>query len=334
MESIIAALFTIFGVMGFGALTQGRGLFPPSMALCLNKFVYWVSLPCLLFTQMCRMPVDEGTRALIWGGLAASVLCYALFYLFFSFGFRRNGPEATVRTLACTFPNAAFFGLPFIMMVFPGSNDAINANMLCALLYTVVSITADVSLEIIHARRLRNDTSALGESAPSRSATARRILRELSRNPMLQSSLFGLLLGFFGVRPPEALLSMTSMLGSTCAPCALFSMGMVLWTQLTGSFGLRQLRLSLVPLTLVAAGKLLLYPLITFWVLRFAGCTGDMLAAATVTFAMPVAVMVYILAERSGSCAAEASLSVVVSTLLSILTLPLVMAALSWVGAV
>ena len=328
MAGIIAALFTIFGIMGFGALTQKRGLFPPSMALCLNQFVYWVSLPCLLFTQMCTIPMDEGTRALIWGALAASMLCYALFYLFFSFGLRRVEPEATVRTLACTFPNAAFFGLPFIIMVFPGSNDAINANMLCALIYTAVSITADVSLELHRGHRMGG-----GNAVPSRSATARRIGRELARNPMLQASALGLLLGFAGVRPPEAFLRMTSMLGSTCAPCALFSMGMVLWTQLSSGPGLAQLRRSAVPLALVSLGKLLLYPLAAFCVMRFFGCTGDLLAAATVTFAMPVAVMVYILAERSGSCAAEASLSVVATTVLSIATLPVVMLGLHVAGA-
>jgi predicted permease len=337
MASIIAALFTIFGIMGFGAFTQKRGLFPPSMALCLNQFVYWVSLPCLLFTQMCTIPMDEGTRALIWGALAASVLCYALFYFVFSRGLSRIEPEATVRTLACTFPNAAFFGLPFIIMVFPGSDDAINANMLCALLYTVVSITADVSLELHRSRRMAEspapEESAPGAPAFSRSATARRILRELARNPMLQSSALGLLLGFAGVRPPEAFLRMTSMLGSTCAPCALFSMGMVLWAQLSGRLGLAQLRRSVAPLALVALGKLLLYPLAAFFVMRLFGCTGDLLAAATVTFAMPVAVMVYILAERSGSCAAEASLSVVVTTVLSIATLPVVMLGLHLAGA-
>ena len=92
MAGIIAALFTIFGIMGFGALTQKRGLFPPSMALCLNQFVYWVSLPCLLFTQMCTIPMDESTRALVWGGLAASFIGYGAFYFVFSAGFRRNGP--------------------------------------------------------------------------------------------------------------------------------------------------------------------------------------------------------------------------------------------------
>lgn len=347
MASIIAALFTIFGIMGFGALTQRRGLFPPSMALCLNQFVYWVSLPCLLFTQMCTIPMDEGTRALVWGALAASLLCYALFYLIFSVGLRRNGPEATVRTLACTFPNAAFFGLPFIIMVFPGSNDAINANMLCALIYTGVSITADVSLELIRSRRTApsanltppaspssTSPASHASAAPSRSATACRILRELSRNPMLQASALGLLLGLADVRPPEAFLRIASMLGSTCAPCALFSMGMVLSAQLAGKLGPLQLRRAILPLAMVSAGKLLLYPLAAFAVMRMAGCSGDMLAAATVTFAMPVAVLVYILAERNEACAAEASLAVVATTLLSILTLPVVMLALNWAGAV
>ncbi len=150
---------------------------------------------------------------------------------------------------------------------------------------------------------------------------------------MLQASALGLLLGFAGVRPPEAFLRMTSMLGSTCAPCALFSMGMVLWTQLSSGPGLAQLRRSAVPLALVSLGKLLLYPLAAFFVMRFFGCTGDLLAAATVTFAMPVAVMVYILAERSGSCAAEASLSVVATTVLSIATLPVVMLGLHVAGS-
>lgn len=356
MASIIAALFTIFGIMAFGAFTQRRGLFPPSMALCLNQFVYWVSLPCLLFTQMCTIPMDEGTRALVWGALAASLLCYVLFYLVFSIGLHRNGPEATVRTLACTFPNAAFFGLPFILMVFPGSNDAINANMLCALIYTGVSITADVSLELIRSRRTALPTGSVPAASPpssfpatphaaasasssssdasSRSATVCRILRELSRNPMLQASALGLLLGLTDVRPPEAFLRIASMLGTTCAPCALFSMGMVLSAQLTGKLGPLQLRRAILPLAMVSAGKLLLYPLAAFVVMRMAGCSGDMLAAATVTFAMPVAVLVYILAERNDACAAEASLAVVATTLLSILTLPVVMLALNWAGAV
>ena len=324
MSSIIAALFTIFGIMAFGAFTERRKLFPQAMGLCLNRFVYWVSLPALLFTQMCTIPMDQSTRALVWGGLAASFIGYGAFYALFSLGLRRNGPDATLRALGVSFPNAAFYGLPFVMMVFPGSADAVSANMLCALLYTGVSITADVSLEIFAAGRR---ASATGQRFDRRS-TFRRIGRELARNPMLQASLAGLLFGLTGLAVPEAFLRMTSMLGSTCAPLALFSMGMSLSAQISGALGPFSLKRSFLPLTAVCAGKLLAYPLLAYWVMRAAGCSGIMLDAATVTFAMPVAVMVYILAERDGSCQAETSMAVVSSTVLSLFSLPLVMWAL------
>ena len=326
MATIISALVTIFGIMAFGAITQRRGLFPASMGQCLNQFVYWVSLPCLLFTQMCTIPMDTNTGALFWGGLAASFIGYGLFYALFSLGFRHNGPESTLRTLSCCFPNAAFYGLPFILMVFPGSTDALNANMICALLCTGVSITADISLELLrHAREAGPDAPRL-----SRAATFRRIGRELAHNPMLIASFAGLCLSVGDVRPPEPLLRMTSMLGSTCAPCALFSLGMALALHMSGSFGPFSLKKSLVPLVLVSLGRLLLFPLLAFFVMRWAGCSGDMLAAATVTCAMPVAVMVYIFAERGKAGQAEVSASVVSSTLLSLITLPLVMLTLQY----
>jgi predicted permease len=329
MAPIISALLTIFGIMAFGFITERRKLFPQSMGLCLNRFVYWVSLPALLFTQMCTIPMDESTRALVWGGLAASFIGYAAFYFAFSLGFRKNGPEATLRTLGTCFPNAAFFGLPFVIMVYPGSDAAINANMLCALLYTGVSILADVSLELFRGARQRGEQNG---AASARSATLRRIGRELAKNPMLQASAAGLLIGMSGLPLPEAVLRISSMLGSTCAPLALFSMGMALAAQISGALGPFSLRASLLPLSLIAVGKLFLYPLLAYFVMSLAGCTGVMLAAATVTFAMPVAVLVYILAERDGSCVAEIFMAVVSTTALSLATLPLVMAALSFVG--
>jgi predicted permease len=154
---------------------------------------------------------------------------------------------------------------------------------------------------------------------------ALRFVRELRRNPMVMSSLAGLLVSLLGIEPPQALLRATTMLGSTCAPCALFSMGMVLSAQMSGALGPISLRDVLGPIVAVSGLRLLASPFIAYVILRMAGCTGDMLAAATVTFAMPVAVLVYILAERYEAKPAETSLTVIVSTLLSLVTLPLVM---------
>ena len=79
---------------------------------------------------------------------------------------------------------------------------------------------------------------------------------------------------------------------------------------------------------------LLLQPLFTFIVLYLAGCTGTALAVGTVVAAMPTGTMVYVLGERYRACPTEASMTVIVSTILSLITLPLVMLAMQWGGIV
>ena len=321
MANVFAALVTVFGIMFLGALADRRRMFPSTMALCLNQFVYWVSLPGLLFTQMCTIPVDSSTRSLIWGTLVASLLTYALFYTVFSKGFRSHTPEASIRTLGVTFPNAAFFGLPFLMMVFPGNDDAVNANMLSALLYSGVFITADTTLQILKSGGLQGSLTL-------------RVLRELSRNPMMIVTALAMVLRLTGITLPAPILKATSMLGSTAAPCALFSMGMVLSAQISGSLGPFSLRKALLPLCIVSAGKLLVYPLITFVILAAAGCEGILLVSATLTTAMPIAVMVYVVSERYDASPAEVSMEVIVTTVLSMFTLPVVLYLLELQGLV
>lgn len=320
MNGIFSALITVFGIMFLGLVAERRRILAPTMALCLNQFVYWGSMPALIFMQMCSIPAG-GAGPFIWGSFGASMLCYLVYYLFFSRFWRVHRPETTIRTLASAFPNAAFFGLPFIVMTFPGNEEAVTACMLCALLYTGVFLTADTTLDI------------LSSSGQARRNLGLRLAGELVRNPMLVSAVIGACAGFSGLPVPRAVTGIAQMLGSTAAPCALFGMGMVLSAQLSG-VGAGAGRGSRSRLCLIGVLKLLVQPLITFLVLRAAGCSGTALAAGTVTAAMPTATMVYILGERYQACPAEASFTVVATTLMSVVTLPIVMYALRLAGAV
>ena len=284
MNAIVSALVTVFGIMFLGLVAERRRILAPSMALCLNQFVYWVSMPALIFMQMCSIPAD-GAGPFIWGSFAASMLCYFLYYLLFSRFWRVHRPETTIRALASAFPHAAFFGLPFLVMTFPGNQEAVTACMLCALLYTGVFLTADTTLDV------------LSSSGQARRGLGLRLAGELLRNPMLVSAVLGACAGFSGLPVPRAVTGIAQMLGSTAAPCALFGMGMVLSAQLSGA-GAGAGRGSRSRLCLIGALKLLVQPAITFLVLLAAGCSGTALAAGTVTAAMPTATMVYILGER------------------------------------
>ena len=321
MNGIFSALLTVFGIMLLGLLAERRRILAPTMALCLNQFVYWISLPALLFWQMCSIPMTGEATTFIWATLAGSLVCYLLAYLYFSRFWRTHTTETTVRTLAGVFPNAAFFGLPFIFMVFPDNHAAATAGMLGALLYTDVFLIADATLDIL---------SSSGEN--SRRGLGRKLLGELIRNPMIVSAVVGAAVGLSGVPVPRAVLNIAQMLGSTAAPCALFGMGMVLSAQLSGSSDTGSF--SRVNVGLVRVCKLLLQPLFTFIVLYLAGCTGTALAVGTVVAAMPTGTMVYVLGERYRACPTEASMTVIVSTILSLVTLPLVMLAMQWGGIV
>ena len=323
MNGIISALITVFGIMFLGLLAERRRILAPTMALCLNQFVYWVSLPAMLFSQMCSIPMTEEAATFMWATLAASLLCYLAAYLFFSGLWRRHHSETTLRTLAAVFPNAAFFGLPFVFMVFPDNEPAATAGMLSALLYSGVFLIADATLDILSDSGKEETRRNLGK----------RLFGELVHNPMIVSALVGACAGLSGLPMPKALLSITQMLGSTAAPCALFGMGMVLSAQLSDTSGTRG-SFSRKNLIIVCVSKLFLQPLFTFLVLLAVGCSGIAIAVGVAISAMPTGTMVYILGERYQTCPTEASMTVIVSTLLSLASLPLVMFALRGIGLI
>ena len=306
MSGVFSALITVFGIMFLGLIAERKRFFASNMALCLNQFVYWVSMPALLFSQMCVMHISKETSALLWGTLGASFACYLLFYLFFSRFFRRDITIATIRTLTCVFPNATFMGLPFILMVFPNNEAALTAAMLGALLYTGVLVLADAVLDMQH-------------PAPGRNLILSQLLSVI-RNPMIVSSFLGACIAVFGLPVPEALLTMTGMLGSTAAPCALFSMGMVLSAQMSCASGFSDLHP--MPLVGISLIKLLLQPLLTFFILSAAGCTGITLIVGTLTAAMPSGTISYVVSERHKANPSQTSMTIIISTLLSLVSLP------------
>ena len=325
MNGIFSALVTVFGIMLLGLFAERRRILAPTLALCLNQFVYWIGLPALIFTQLCSIPMSGEASTFIWSFLAASFVCYLLAYLFFSGFWRSHRPETTIRTLAAVFPNAAFFGLPFIFMVFPDNEPAATAGMLGALLYTGVFLVADGTLDIL-ASSGGNDRRGLGK----------KLLGEVIHNPMIVAAVLGACVGFSGLPLPKAILNITQMLGSTASPCALFGMGMVLSAQLSGSYGAgdNAESFSKKNLALICAAKLLLQPLFTCLVLIVAGCSPIAVAVGTFTAGMPTGTMVYILGERYHACPTESSMTVIATTILSLVSLPLVMLAMQFAGLV
>ena len=265
MLSILSTLVPVFGIILFGIVVERMGFLPIETSGCLNQFVYWIGLPMMLFNQLARMEAGQMSGAMVGGILLGYGITYLFAYVVFSSLLRRRWEESSVFALLSSFPNAAFMGLPIVVLLLPDSSEAAIVASLCAVMTSANLLFTDGRLE------------AGKHKGEGRKQVFLSLLRSLFHNPLLIYSALGAAVSLLHIAVPKPILSMSAMLGSTSAPCALFCMGMILSKQMTSSQGFvkgwarRQFPLHVL--------KLVVEPLFIFGVLYLLGVRGIALDA-------------------------------------------------------
>ena len=330
--AILGTLAPIFGIMLLGAFAHRRHILPEPTAHCLNLFVYWFSLPLLLFYQLARMKPEDVPPAATQGYVLGLAVALVLGTVLLRILLREKGKEALMLGLLGSFPNAAFMGMPIIFLLYPDHSGAAIMAGLAVVLTSINLIVVDTALDL---KGGHNGTGDSQRRSPWRIAL--RILRSLYRNPMMVCAASGAAVSLTSVPLPETLLTVSRMIGSTASPCALFCMGMSLSAQLAAlpqkgqevqgqSASLGQPRRQI----FVGVSKLLVSPLLVFALAYALGERGPTLVAATVMAAMPTAVVAYVLAEKYHAAAQDTSFGILSNTLASVLSLPVVIALAQW----
>ena len=144
MLSILSTLVPVFGIILFGIVVERMGFLPIETSGCLNQFVYWIGLPMMLFNQLARMEAGQMSGAMVGGILLGYGITYLFAYVVFSSLLRRRWEESSVFALLSSFPNAAFMGLPIVVLLLPDSSEAaIVASPLRAVLHGHDPLQAD-----------------------------------------------------------------------------------------------------------------------------------------------------------------------------------------------
>ncbi|MFR6519432.1 MAG: AEC family transporter, partial [Bilophila wadsworthia] len=219
MLSILSTLVPVFGIILFGIVVERMGFLPIETSGCLNQFVYWIGLPMMLFNQLARMEAGQMSGAMVGGILLGYGITYLFAYVVFSSLLRRRWEESSVFALLSSFPNAAFMGLPIVVLLLPDSSEAAIVASLCAVMTSANLLFTDGRLE------------AGKHKGEGRKQVFLSLLRSLFHNPLLIYSALGAAVSLLHIAVPKPILSMSAMLGSTSAPCALFCMGMILSKQ-------------------------------------------------------------------------------------------------------
>jgi hypothetical protein len=200
--------------------------------------------------------------------------------------------------------NTGFLGVPMLVLLL---GDRAAATVLLVLVIDLIVFSSLLTIIITLARE--------GRVTP---ALPRRLAIGLIKNPMVASMAAGLAWSATGLGLSAPVSATTTLLGAAATPGALFAIGASLTNnraeRLTVAGWLSFAKLVLHPLAAMTAA------LWVFGVEPFA--TGVLVAAA----ALPVAGNVYILAQHYSVAVARVSAAILISTVISVATLPLILA--------
>ena len=302
MEPILNVVLPVFAIIAAGYACGYFRLLGDDSTEALNRFVYWVALPVLLFHAMAG--VDVG-RLLNWPFIAAYagglIGIWALALVFARLVYGRGLAEGTMHGMNAVYGNTGYMGIPLALAAF-GETAAVPSIITAVINAALVVAVAATLIEIGQKR----SASILG--------VVRDVGVALVRNPVLVAPVLGVLWAATGVPMPGPIDGFGRILGAAAGPCALFSIGLFL----VG----RPLREGLGEVAVMTAVKLLLQPAVTavlvFWVF-----THDPLWAkvAILMAALPTGAGSFVLAQAYGLYVQRTSSVILISTVVSVVTI-------------
>ena len=211
-----------------------------------------------------------------------------------------DSAEARISTIAVAFANAGFFGIPIIEAVM---GDAAGGLIVYTTVYSLVM-------------NLLGWTVGSGIISKSRKYIT---VKKLFLNPYMISTLVAMPLFIWSLELPVQISSMVTILGKATSPVSMIIIGMRLAT-----VDMKKLFTD-TRTYLTAAAKLVVMPLVAFALIYFFPIENAVKATFFIITACPSASIVLNFSELIGEGQKEAVSAVLMSTILSVLTLPVLM---------
>jgi len=308
MTQTAAAIVPAFLLIGAGWLFRQINLISENLVTGLNRLLFVVVLPIMLFQKIGSQPLRETfSGALILG----AYISFGLMWLISFAAVKLNGKISPARQgviiQGASRPNTIVVGLAVLAEAW-GDKVFAPGGMLLGALVPFMNFLAVFALLLPH----RNNSGSKGLS---------RLFLAVATNPLIIGAILGVARSASGIRIPGMFDSAFKMLSDMAIPAALLGAG--------GSLRMDKVRGDFRASMATSALKLLVMPAIAWAVLAGMFHLSGMYLGIGVMFASaPVATVSYIMAEQMGGDADLAASILVITHLLAIFTMSLWLASL------
>lgn len=302
-------ILPVFAVIVTGWLVGYTGYLSRALSEALIHFAYNIAMPALLIVTIAQEPSHS---LIAWRFLAAfgggSLLSFILVFGVLSVSRSRSLASRTMFGMAASMTNTGFVALPVLQAIY-GPRAVLPAAIATVFVAVVMFPLTVVLLELDHRDAQGSKTSPM--------VTAKHVVL----NPMVVSTLIGILLSVSGVRMPGPASAYFRILADALTPCALFAIGLGL--------SIEGLRAKSGQASLLSAVKLVIMPLMVYGLSLSLGLDPLYTIAAVICAAVPTAKTVYILAGEYKCEEMMVASTVSLTTLASVVSLPVWLYSLS-----
>ncbi|CUH79050.1 AEC family transporter [Tropicibacter naphthalenivorans] len=307
MLDIFLKTLPFFGLIGVGYGAAKSKFFPEEATAYITKFVFYFALSAMLVRFSANLSFSEIfdarlAAAYLWG----TAFAYAI-AMMWAFWRGLDVPTASIEAQCAAIGNTGFLGVPMLALLL--GQEAVGPIIL--ILSIDLIVFSSMLTILITASREGTITPRIFKT----------VLIGLAKNPMIASIAVGLTVSGLGLPVPETVNSFLTLLGNAATPGALFAIGASL-----ASKSAERLEIA----AWLSFAKLILHPgFVALGVYVFFPVDAYRAAVMVSAASLPVAGNVFILAQHYGVAPQRVSASILISTAASIVTVSMIIAAVT-----
>jgi predicted permease len=295
-------ILPVFLVIFLGAGAKQLGLFSEAFTRAANRVVFYIGIPALLFIKLSSAPFHETFNMNLALTSSVSVCIVWLVALVFVrlkivSPLRSNTAASFIQT--SIHGNIGYIGLAIVFYSLGDSGMSI-ASFLAPFVIIPQVILSVLSFNIYSHRKRKTISSFM------------KILRSIFLNPVIISSLVGILFSFFGLTLPAFFYRFLEIVAGMALPMALLIIG--------SSLSLHAISKNLYWLFSSSLLKLLFLPGLGVLLLHHAGIPDLSIEVAAILLGAPTATVSVVMSSEMEGDVTFASAAITLSTLLSAIT--------------
>jgi predicted permease len=301
MLQILAVIAPLFLIIFFSALVQRYRRLGEEWSQVFNQYALKVGLPVLIFTALAQTPFSLGAETGLLVANSAFIIIIMLAGLIVGKVFKLSRKLLRTIFICLAFGNVAYLGIPVLVQT-GGDHILPQVSLIVAVyLFWIFSL----GIGYLEYGTVRKNENALANT-----------LLGLIKNPLLLAVLFGLFFGGLGLGLPGVVRQTLEMITASVTPTVLIVIGLFIGGSRLGRWK------EWLPALFFSLVTLLLLPAVFYFGIKFCSIPPFWYSTSIIQAAMPLAITPFALAERYGLDKNFIARSIVLSTVLSVITLP------------